>query len=124
MFSHGWSIERALTEPISDHKKRLTLNGETKTLDGWCEGLGITKIGMKMRLNSFGWSIEKALTTKSRRRFVVEVNNEELTIDQAAERIGVGVEAIWGRLRRGWDPVEAFTAPKKKSGRPKNEVSP
>jgi hypothetical protein len=45
---------------------RVTFKGETKTLMQWSESLGIKYSTLGMRLLTYGWSVEKALTTKVR----------------------------------------------------------
>ena len=44
----------------------LEYNGETKSIIEWSRELGIPSFTISQRLN-YGWSIEKALTTKTRR---------------------------------------------------------
>ena len=41
----------------------LTYKGETKTISEWSRITGIKITTLYMRLNTYGWSIEKALTT-------------------------------------------------------------
>ena len=41
----------------------LTYNGETKTLSQWAKELGIKGVTLSARINIYGWSIERALTT-------------------------------------------------------------
>lgn len=41
----------------------ITYNGETKTLSEWAKELGIDRVTLSARINSYGWSVEKALTT-------------------------------------------------------------
>jgi hypothetical protein len=44
--------------------RRLTLNGVTLTACEWSERLGMKYHTLMARLNDYGWSVEKALTTK------------------------------------------------------------
>lgn len=50
----------------------LTYNGETKTLTEWSEITGISFTTLYMRLTTYGWSVEKALSTRVRRREKIE----------------------------------------------------
>jgi hypothetical protein len=45
----------------------ITFNGETHCLIEWCEITGITRASLNNRINHYGWSIEKALTTPVRK---------------------------------------------------------
>lgn len=42
----------------------LTYQGETKTISEWSRITGIKITTLYMRLNTYGWSVEKALTTE------------------------------------------------------------
>lgn len=41
----------------------LTYNGETKTMADWSEITGIKYNTLKQRINKYGYSVERALTT-------------------------------------------------------------
>lgn len=41
----------------------ITYNGKTQTMTQWARDVGLNPRTLKSRLNSLGWSIEKALTT-------------------------------------------------------------
>lgn len=45
--------------------RRITFNGETKTMSEWADFMGIPKDTLKRRIYQ-GWSVEKALTTPVR----------------------------------------------------------
>lgn len=49
-----------------DTNHLLTLNGETRTLAEWSEETGIKYTTILQRINNYGWSIERALTTRRR----------------------------------------------------------
>jgi hypothetical protein len=63
----GWSDEKILTTPFAPLKKKrwpfLTFKGETKTQKEWANELGVSTAVINARLNRYGWSIEKTLTT-------------------------------------------------------------
>lgn len=43
----------------------ITYKGKTQTLQQWADETGIYKNTISMRINHYGWSVEKALTTPS-----------------------------------------------------------
>jgi hypothetical protein len=43
----------------------FTLNGETLCLSDWAKKIGINRQTLMNRINKWGWSVEKALTTLS-----------------------------------------------------------
>lgn len=45
----------------------LTLNGKSQTLQQWSEQLGINAPTIHMRIFKYGWSVERALTTPTKR---------------------------------------------------------
>jgi hypothetical protein len=44
----------------------LTYQGRTQTLQAWCDELGLKHNTVVMRLNEYGWSVERALSTPAR----------------------------------------------------------
>ena len=46
----------------------ITFNGKTQILSDWAKELGTTCKVLSLRINTHGWSIERALTTPVRRR--------------------------------------------------------
>lgn len=44
----------------------IEFNGETRTLQQWAEFTGITRNTIEKRIDNYGWSVEKALTTPTR----------------------------------------------------------
>lgn len=46
--------------------KRITFNGETLHLSEWARRIGVGHTTLVMRLNAYGWPIERALTTPGR----------------------------------------------------------
>lgn len=43
--------------------RRLTYNGESKTVSEWTRHLGFSKVLLHQRIFSYGWSVEEALST-------------------------------------------------------------
>ena len=48
--------------------RNITFNGETLTLVEWSEKTGLKRTTITQRIDAYGWSIEKALTTPKRRK--------------------------------------------------------
>jgi hypothetical protein len=73
--ARGWSPERACSTPITrlgelaraarpaGGKRLLTLNGETLPLAAWARRAGMDSKRLKARLDRYGWSVERAVTT-------------------------------------------------------------
>lgn len=47
------------------HNHLITYNGETKTMQQWCDIYNLKKTTVRNRLK-YGWSVEKAITTPAR----------------------------------------------------------
>jgi hypothetical protein len=61
-----WASKRAQSRNRRNIRP-LTLRGETKLLTDWASEMGIRPSTLSMRIDKYGWSIEKALTTPIRR---------------------------------------------------------
>lgn len=57
----GWTVERALTEPVSPIKKEITFNGETHSWTEWSKITGIPRSTLYSRYNDMHWSVEDTL---------------------------------------------------------------
>jgi hypothetical protein len=55
----GWSVERALTEPINQ-PRHLTHQGVTMKVKAWAEKLGVRRATLERRLRC-GWTIDRVL---------------------------------------------------------------
>lgn len=77
----GWSYEEAIITPLKEagwqhnenvrkkiRKRFLTCGGETKSLSEWSRHTGISESTLSVRIDKYGWSEEKALTTPIRRK--------------------------------------------------------
>jgi hypothetical protein len=66
----GWSTERALTTPARTFHRgngqKISFSGQTLSLSEWAERLSLNLSTLWVRLNYYGWSVERALTTPSR----------------------------------------------------------
>ena len=70
---------------------------------------GISKSTLISRVRKLGWDIDRAITkpVRSKRKFT----KEQIKI---MEENGVDRNTASGRLKKGWDPKEALTRPKKR----------
>lgn len=112
---NGWTVERALLEPISPSEKVLTFRGETHNQAEWGRILGIKGDTIKDRLAS-GWSIEKALSTPlglGGRSRLVEYKGEKHTIREWADKSPLKYRTFLHRLAMGWSMDEIFRTPLK-----------
>ena len=44
----------------------ITYNGQTQTLAEWSRQIGVSEDALRKRLTTYGWSVEKALTTRKK----------------------------------------------------------
>ena len=64
ILSQGWSVEKALTTPllsVESHRRKLTYNGETKTLQEWAALYNLNVNTIRSRLGK-KWDMHKVLT--------------------------------------------------------------
>lgn len=71
---YGWSIEKMLTKVPRSLTREITYKGITRTLTEWAIAIGVSVGTLSRRLDYYGWSIEKALTTPLR---VWPINEEK-----------------------------------------------
>jgi hypothetical protein len=50
----------------TSRSRKLSLNGEVKTLQEWADFLGISRSVIRARIDKLGWTVEKALSTSVR----------------------------------------------------------
>ena len=93
----------------------LTHNGQTRTVAGWAEVLGVSRQLIISRLNK-GWSVERTLTEKQnftnnwKRRWATH-EGQSLPVSEWAKRLGIAPSTLRRRLDRGWSVEKALTAP-------------
>lgn len=83
----GRTIEDAMSDDrlLSNNTKLITYNGETRTQAEWTALLGFKKNTISERLKQ-GWSIDKALTTPTRKRVMRKREVEQCQIQQHKDR--------------------------------------
>ena len=57
---YGWSVERAINEPINHVKRDITFNGKTQSISKWAKELNIPYATLKQRFKN-GWDTSRAL---------------------------------------------------------------
>jgi hypothetical protein len=84
------------------NNRRLTANGQTKTLNEWADDLKIDRSALKVRLDR-GWAVDVAISTpfKSCKRVSVLLNGERLSLREASHRTGVSINTLKQRLYAG-----------------------
>lgn len=58
----GWSVEKAMTTPVQQQVRVLTLDGQSRRVYEWAEITGIPEKRIDARLRR-GWSVQRTLTT-------------------------------------------------------------
>lgn len=110
---NGWSVERALLEPIAPSEKLLTFRGETHSQAEWGRILGLRENTIKDRL-VYGWSVEKALSTPlglGGRSRLIEYKGEKHTVKEWANKSSLKYRTFLHRLAHGWTMEEIFSTP-------------
>lgn len=64
----GWDKEVAIKTPPAAHSKPIDFNGKSLGAHAWELELGLGHGTIAYRIKKLGWSVEKALTTPSRKR--------------------------------------------------------
>lgn len=112
----GWSIERALTEPVGSTAKRYEYDGESYTLAELAAIRGISYSSLWKRIEVNGQPIEEALATpKHGERNMLAFNGETLSLAAWAERVGLSFDTLWKRIKcSNWSIERALTTPAQK----------
>ena len=83
----------------------LTLNGETKTVAEWADITGITSWSIRQRIDRYGWTIEKSLTTPEdpswNHRFFTH-QGETRNMKQWSKHLNISKSSLYYRLEKGW----------------------
>lgn len=98
----------------------LTYMGRTQCLTDWAEEFGLKPVTLTMRLDHYGWAIEKALTQEVGRtdtrpgRRMLTYNGKTQSLTAWALEQGLTTKCLSHRLNRGWPMVRAMTTPMQK----------
>ena len=97
--------------------RRLTLDGETKTLREWSIHFGLNSRQVIRRINQLGWSPKKALQTPS---YINPVwhRGEYTSLRKLAEEAGLNHSTVLKRVNQwGWSLEKALTTPVRETRR-------
>lgn len=101
------------------NNRMLTYNGETLPMSVWAERLGIRRGTLKMRLDTHGWSVDRALSMSGIQRSNVGAPpTRMLTVDGVtrplvdwARDAGMARETLMWRIDRNWSVERALSTP-------------
>ena len=112
-----WATAETQNQNRRDYNTRLTYRGKTQTQAEWSRELNIGQTTISQRLYSYGWSVEKALSTPAKKRkkpLHLTYLGETLTSSEWIERLqtpGLKNAHIRHRLDMGWTEAQALTTP-------------
>lgn len=122
LYEYNWSVEEALTLKPNEKpsSKLITYKGVTKPLVEWSQETNIKPETLYQRIYRLGWSIEKALTTKTRTRtkkggyntkpLSVTYKGKTQSIRAWSEELKIPYTTLYNRLvNLKWDVEKAFT---------------
>jgi hypothetical protein len=90
----------------------LEFNGEKRTLAGWAEWAGLTWYTLRARLDVYGWSLERALTTPPTQPRLYKFKGKSKTLLEWSRVTGIDLETLSSRVRKlGWSIERALTEP-------------
>ena len=99
------------------NNRKVTFNGETKTLAEWSEITGMGQTAIASRIDNLNWTIEDALTIPLERRSLparrqITFRGETKSLSDWAREFGLKPGTVSERIRaRGWDIERALTTP-------------
>lgn len=96
--------------------------GEQHTLAVWVEllsldSLGLNRAALYRRIETNGWSVEKAFTTpvlpRNRRNKprLIEMDGKTMSVAEWAKSLGISANIVYSRLDRGWSAEDALLTP-------------
>jgi hypothetical protein len=102
-----------------ESSRLIDFRGETMTLAEWGERTGLRPYTISMRLDRYGWSVERALTTPvaPHRRRGITFRGKTQGARAWAKETGIPRSTILDRLKRGMSVEEALTTPPERRGR-------
>ncbi len=102
----------------------LTVDGATRTIHEWSIEYGIPHAALWQRVNSLGWTHERAVKQPSRRWSASSVTymGETKSIPEWAREFDIDHHVLRERLKLGWDMSRAVSAPLKNDKRRKKET--
>lgn len=113
--AQGWSVDKAITQPIR-HKKKM--HGGMRVGDAFitavqlqiAEENGLNKDMIRHRVYR-GMSVQDAISTE---KYTPEIKKHYTDADRAlAEQNGISMDCVHQRIKRGWGKRKALTTPHK-----------
>jgi len=103
----------ALTKQQANNKRknrRIEFNGETRTLAEWAEKTGLGWSTLRTRLDNYGWTVKKTLTTPATLAAIYKFKGRKKTLREWSEETGINYETLSARVRKlGWPIDRALT---------------
>lgn len=91
--------------------RRLAAFGRTQTVAAWAEETGLKPGTIHQRIDSYGWDVERALSSRLERQTKLTARGETRSVSDWAKLAGIHPATIRYRLKKGWDTERAvFTA--------------
>lgn len=108
--SDGWSIEDSFETPHNNHRRYVTHQGITKTIQEWSKCLNINKNTLIDRLFYMGWSTDRSFKVPNKKRdnYVLTYKGETKTLTEWANYLGINRNTLRGRIQKGWDLEKSF----------------
>lgn len=104
----GWTLEKALSEPIQ--KPIILSTGET--IHQYCDRIGLSFNTVQGRLKN-GWTLEKSLKLGNQREFKYTMPDGTPLVEYCKQN-NLKYEAIRRRIQRGWTLEDAIAKPLRK----------
>lgn len=76
---------------------------EWNSITGWARACGISKKVLYDRVVERGWSMERAMSEPVRRGRQYVAQGMTLSVPEWSAALGISDDAIYARLRQGWD---------------------
>lgn len=103
----------AVTKQQANNQRRnrcIDFNGERLTLSEWADRTGLGWSTIRNRLDQYGWSVEKALTTPPTLAALYEFNGRKQTLREWSVECRIDLETLVSRVRKlGWSIDRALT---------------
>lgn len=93
----------------------VTMDGQTKILQDWCDEYGIGRSTVQNRIDRGGWTAEDAIKTPHIEKLIyTNINGETKSRQQWCEIFGIDIATVKKRRTSGWDEVRALTTPSRR----------
>jgi len=89
----------------------ITYKGETHCLLTWAKKTGVGWSTLRRRICELDWSIEKALTTPTRKALSITFSGETKTLAEWARTLRTEDNTLYRRFYRGWSVEKTLTTP-------------